>query len=195
MGFKISYVAFEGAPKEKILDTLGVRDTGTLDEYNEAPLTGTELPDGRFLVFANDFGFALPQHLERLSALCRVVGCQVEEGIMASIASSYQNRALLWEVGHDSNNGLDDLWIEGAPPPQFESIRQRLMQEQAAEPVDAEYPVDHIFDIPVQMVEQICGYRYGMGQFAWGEPSFTWLEPVVPLDSVDYPWLKHIDGH
>jgi len=39
--------------------------------------------------------------------------------------------------------------------------------------------VDYVFDIPVELVTQLCGYRYDKWKFDWGQPVFTTLRKVT----------------
>jgi hypothetical protein len=124
MGFKISWIAFDRIGKDRALDKVGLRDTGHLDEPNESPFSGAEIPGGWFILFSNDFLFVSRERLAGLSADCSIVACRVHEGTMPSVSYGYAARRRLWEVGHDAQQGLDNLSIFGSPPPSFQSVRQ-----------------------------------------------------------------------
>ena len=117
MGFKISWIGFSGTTKAGALEKVGLTDTGEADEFNEEPFSGAEIPGGWFIVFANDFQFVSPQRLARLSGDCRVIACQVHEGIMFSAAYGYERGDRVWELAHDAQQGIGDLSVSGSPPP------------------------------------------------------------------------------
>src|ERR1700731_1747252 len=145
MGFKVSWIAFQGETKEQILEKLVVRDTGEADQANEAAFSGANIPTGWFILFSNDFGFVSPKRLASLSADCRLVACQVHEGVMVSRAFFYERGGKLWQVEHDSQRNARDLSVSGSPPPEFDAVCRRLTQQQDEEPEDESFDVDYIF--------------------------------------------------
>jgi hypothetical protein len=173
MGFKISWIGFDGPSKAEVLVIAGLRDTGQPDEFNETPLSGAEFPGGWFILFANNFDFVTPRRLSQLSANCRIVACQLHEGVMVSAAHGYERGNRLWELTHNGQEGVDDLSISGSPPPSFDAIRRRLAQEQESTTGD----VDYIFDIPVEVAGSICNYRHDRVMYDWGQPQFIRLDP------------------
>jgi hypothetical protein len=176
MGFKLSWIAFQDTTKQQILEALGLRDTGVPDEF--APFVGAELPTGWLLLLTRDFDYISPARLAALSAGCRLVACQVHEGIMASGAFFYERGSELWHVTHDSDKGTRDLSVSGSPPPELDLIRRRLTRRQDEEPREKRFllGIDYIFDVPVDTAFAICGYRHNLADFSWGEPKFTRFE-------------------
>jgi len=173
VGFRISWIGSHGEGKTSALEMVGLRDTGEPDEVNEAPFSGAEIAGGRFIMFSHDFRFVSRERLAQLSIDCRIIACQVPEGIMFSAAYSYERGNRVWELAHNSQQSIYDLSVCGSPPPAFESIRQRLTRRQEAR---AGRGVDYIFDIPVEVAAAICKHRYGQLKFEWGTPQFTRLE-------------------
>ena len=174
MGFKISWVGFHEQTKREVLELVGAVDTGVIDEANEAPFSGAEIPGGWFILFSNDFGFVSKELLESLSVNGAVVACQVHEGGMVSAAYGYERGEEQWSLVHNSENGVRDLGVSGSPPPAFEQIRDRLSKEQEADD-DERASVDYFFDIPIETAESLCPYRHDRWKFDWGEPAFTVL--------------------
>jgi hypothetical protein len=156
----------------------GLRGTAESDEANEAPFSGAEIPGGWFVLFSNDFGFATSERVASFSSDCRTVACQVHEGIMVSSSCAFERGAKLWQIEHNFQEHANDLSITGSPPATFHSIRDRLMQLQAQQDDSRVLRVDHIFDIPLETAESVCGYRHDRWLFAWGRPDFTRLEPI-----------------
>lgn len=174
MGFKISWVGIKGLSKSEALSALKATDTGVIDEANEAPFSGAEIPGGWLILFVNDFEFVRGEVLASLSSNCDLVACQVHEGVMVSAAYAYSQGAEQWSLVHNSQNGLRDLVVLGSPPPIFERVRERLTGEQDANGGDSS-DVDYFFDIPVETAAALCGYRHDRWKFDWGEPKFTVL--------------------
>jgi hypothetical protein len=181
VGFDISWIAFRDTPKARVLEMLGVRDTGEVDPAYEAFFSGAELPTGWFILWANDCEYASPERVKELSADSRVLACQVDEHTMKSRALCYERGAKLWDIWHDLQRSELDLTVSGSPPQEFESIRTRLMQQQDDGPTLNGLPIDYLFDIPVETAALMCGFRHDRAWFDWGEPVFTRLEPVTPM--------------
>ena len=175
MGFRISWVAFNGLNKEEVLRVLGATDTGVIDEANEAPFSGAEIPGGWFILFSNDFDFVSEEALASLSSNCNVVACQVSETVMVSIAYAYSHGTAQWAISHSAQKGIRDLSVSSTPPLAFEKIRETLTLEQDAQG-GGSVGVDYFFDIPVQTAASVCGFRHDHSTFEWGEPKFTVLD-------------------
>jgi hypothetical protein len=178
LGFKISWIGFQGITKHQALEKAGLRDTEEIDEANEASFSGAEIPHGWFILFSNDFRFASPERVGSLSADCLTLGCQVHEGIMVSASSAFERGAKLWQIEYDSQNRSRDLSVSGSPPATFRFIQDRLRRLQAQQDNAEPLRVDYIFDIPVATAESVCGYRHDRWRFEWGQPKFTRLKPL-----------------
>jgi hypothetical protein len=176
MGFKICWMAVQGVGKDELLSREHLQDTGRIDEAQEAPWSGAQLPDGWFLLWSNRFDDLSADRLARLSSGGRLVGCQVHEGVMESLAVGYSDGQEVWAVSHDSDRGPTDLTVRGRPPAGFKDIRMRLLEEQRVENL-GEALVDYVVDIPIELANSICGYRHDRWKFDWGQPNFTELEP------------------
>jgi hypothetical protein len=176
VGFKISWIGFDAIGKATSLEMLGLHDTGKPDRANEASFSGAEIPGGWFILFSNDFQFASPKRVAQLSADCRIVACQVHEGVMFSAAYGYERGNCVWELVHDAQRSINDLSVAGSPPTSFQSISQRQMEKQEGTAREEGLGVDYIFDIPVEVAADVCKYRHDRWQFEWGEPRFFRLD-------------------
>jgi hypothetical protein len=173
MGFSISWLAFQGKPKDDVLTLISLRDTGQVDQTNESPVSAALLPTGWYLVFCNHYRFVTSEALARLSGDCSVLACKVHEGAMVSGSCFYKNGHRVWSVTHESGKGIYDLSIDGDLPGSFAGVRDQLSKRQDNAAGDKPR-VDYIFDIPVQLAADLCGYRHD--KFNWGSPTFTRLE-------------------
>lgn len=179
MGFSIAWIAFHGLTKAEVLSHVDLVDTQERDEANESPISGSELPGGWYVLFLSDVAhpYLSAESLQRLSKGCTVLGCQVEEHVMVSASFLYENGARIWHILHESEKGVYNLEIEGAPPGSFSIAEFRQKQHEAGgESAD----VDYIFDAPVELAQAICGFRHDRWKFDWGQPVFTRLTSPNP---------------
>ena len=96
---------------------------------------------------------------------------------MASASYLYKNGCCVWAITHESEKGRYDLSVDGDPPGLFWGLRDKLFKEQdsaGGEKAD----VDFVFDVPVQLASELCGYQHDRWKFDWGEPEFSRLDPV-----------------
>jgi hypothetical protein len=176
MGFSISWIGVHGVSKKEVLARLRLQDTGEIDEANESPVSGAELPTGWYVLFLNDLAHPLvaPTALHKLSQECVVVGCQVEEHVMFSASFHYSHGRHDWTIKHESYKGLYHLDIEGAAPSFVGELRAAGEREQR-EAGGEKAGVDYIFDVPVEAAGRVCGYRHDRWKFDWGQLHFTRL--------------------
>jgi hypothetical protein len=175
MGYSISWIAFHGKSRQQVLELLRLVDTDEADPANETPISGSELPGGWYALFLNDIIHPYLDRLGEFSRGCTVLGCRVEEHIMASTAFLYQDGSRVWNITHEAEKGIYNLEIVGSPPPSFSPLAFRQKQDSAGGETAG---VDHMFDAPLQLAFSICGYRHDHWKFDWGEPSFTRLEDL-----------------
>jgi hypothetical protein len=176
MGFSFSSLAVRSGTRNAVLATLGLRGTNVFEEIPESDITGAALPPGWYLVTANRShpAFMDDATLKRLSQSTEVVTCFVEEHVMCSAASLWAEGRQVWFVMHDAQRKIENLETKGSLPPMFAPISERLHAEQAAAGGD-KAEVDHIFDIPVEMVVQLTGYRHDRVMPELGDRAFEVL--------------------
>ena len=180
MGFSFTSVAVRGGTRDAVLATLGLRGTNTHEEIPESDITGASLPSGWYLVTANRGypTFAEAATLKRLSQTAEVVTCFVEEHVMCSAASLWADGREVWSVMHAADQGIEHLETKGSVPAMFASISERLRAEQKAA-VGKKAEVDHISDIPVEMVAQLTSYRHDRVMPELGDKAFEVLSPTA----------------
>jgi hypothetical protein len=181
MGFSMSWVAVKGKPAADILGELQLRPTGVRGLEGESPFVGSMSDDGWYLIVVSNDGLRILETsvLERLSAGCDVLTCTVEEHVMFSQAAGWKDGRRLWVVTHEGEDGPVGIDEAGALPPEYAPIRTRLTKEQAAAGgVDAD--VDHLFDIPVVLVQAFTGYKHDEPSTAFEARGFEVLESEAP---------------
>jgi hypothetical protein len=177
MGFKISWIGFNGLERAECLARLGMVETSVVDDASEAPFSLAMLPNGWIILFVNDFEFVTEDRLAKLSRGATVIGCHIHEGIMYADAILYNDGKPVWSISHFVGDGRFDLKVTGAPPAEIEQIRDKLIAEQKKNDA-GQADTDFIFDIPMDAARLVTGYRYDQWKFDWGEPVFHVLKPA-----------------
>jgi hypothetical protein len=179
MGFSLSWAVIKGCGKQPVLELLGCRGTGSLQEVLESELSGATLPDGSYVIVSERDMLKLATEdivARRLSGLGETIVCLVEEHTMCSMAECWRGGVRLWSIYHDSNvGGVLHLETEGQLPPCCAEIDKRLHREQET---NAKSNVDYIYDIPVEVAWREGGYRHDMALPGMSERSFEELVPT-----------------
>jgi hypothetical protein len=176
MGFSISWIGFRGISKAEVLSRTSLRDTGVLDDALESPFSIAEFPDGWIILHSNDFNYASPEKVARLSSGCRVIACLIEEHVMFSAAACFEDANNVWSIVHDSERGIYALETTGYLPAEFAAARDQLSKEQDDNGGDKS-DVDFIFDVPLDTAAAICGYKHDIWTGDSGDPSFYGCRP------------------
>jgi hypothetical protein len=193
MGFSFTSVAVRGSNRDAVLAALGLRGTQTHEEIPESDITGASLPSGWYLVTANREypTFAENPTLKQLSHKTEVVTCFVEEHVMCSAASLWAEGQEVWSVMHAADQHIEHLEAKGNLPPMFVPIRDRLRAAQTAAG-GRKANADHMFDIPIEMVAQLIGYRHDRAMPELGDKAF---EVLATTDATPKrSWLRRLSG-
>ena len=176
MGQSISWLAVH-APPEEARAALGLNATGETLEIPEAPLVGAELNGGWYLVIAQGCDHALVRDdfVSSISTERDAVACSIEEHVMWSSASFWSGGKSVWSVAHDAQESIDHFTASGTPPPSFAEIRDRLLEQQESEG-GADADVDLVFDLPLELADQIVGFKHDGGASLYPE-VFEVLDP------------------
>jgi hypothetical protein len=159
MGYSVAWIAVKGVTPAAIMETLGLEPTERV--MRKQPSVG-QLAGGWALYIIDDFEGGFRRPLEELVALgAPTVAGRQEDHVMYSESRGYEAGRELWRVVRDSaEEPYMHVAVTGNPPPQFEAIRAKAFAEQEAEGGE-EAGVDMIYDIPLELVRSICGYRPG----------------------------------
>jgi homoserine O-acetyltransferase len=192
VGFALSWVAVKGKAAAGVLSDLRLLPTGARGIEGESEFVGAPAEDGWYLIVMDGAEHRLlqPDALERLSAGCDVLTCTVEEHVMFSEATGWRDGQQLWRVRHVGEDGPVGIEEDGTFPPEYPSIRDRLVKEQeAAGGSDAD--VDHLFDIPVVLVKSFVGYKHDERNPKFEDDAFEVLESE---NSKKGSWAARIFG-
>jgi hypothetical protein len=157
MGFRVLLVAVTGKEPARIYDEFGVVPTQEFEDIAESPVVGVSLSNGSYLLYINDPDLIVPNDVvfARLSKNARLLACYANETYMESMATSWENGRSIWSVHHDAQQGIEHLATSGTLPSQFVPIRDKLLGQQ-----QGSSDTDYVFDIPVELANEIGGFRY-----------------------------------
>nr|WP_315469415.1 hypothetical protein [uncultured Undibacterium sp.] len=187
MGFSNSWIAVKTSVTT-LQEELGLIETFESDDsgfpIQDADISRSVLPDGWVLLFFGryDHPFSKPKLVKKLSTVGDVMLCKIEEHVMASMVSLYSSGELNWSIEHEAERGIFDLIVSGSPPDSFHKLWERIKAEQIQEGGE-EADVDLVFDLPILLAQEICGFRHDYFKFVWGKPSFCKLVANAAQDA------------
>ena len=160
MGFALDLASIEGLDKDEALRRLGYVDTGRKTERIGRDVAWAVTSKGRVILIAR-YDWLKPSRLAELSAGTSLVAGRFETHVGDSNAWGYRDGACVWSIrcNEDSHYGDEyGLTIDGAPPPEFAVIRDRLLAERHAEALGDDEPDEDLFDLPEALVGAIGGW-------------------------------------
>lgn len=170
MGASLSWFAIRNKTPAEVLREFGLQPTGRKGSYPEVQDSAALLPTGWYVVcrWRHEYHDSM---LQQLSRGAEVIACFIEEHVMYSQSSAWKDGRELWSLVHVGEKGTQHLETRGELPPEYFSIRDRLLADQAAETEG----VDHIIDIPIQTAESFTDFEYEADPAEYG---FEALERV-----------------
>lgn len=178
MGWSLSWAAVRGGTREMACTSLRLRAVGRREEVPESNIEGVQLPTGWYLVLYNRNELA-DSELARFSRWGEVVSCFVEDHVMFSRASGWQQGKRIWSVTHDCEKGRFHLEVDGNPPAEHKDVAKRLLAEQRAAGGE-QADVDYVYDIPAELAKAVTGFRHDQDMPGLSGEAFEILEPVKP---------------
>ena len=179
MGFNMSWIFVDRIELDELYAALDVKSTGkAADPYDlgtgRVLLAGLRPKDDWCAIFGH-YSFVLditigtdPPHLSRLPAKSRAVSCVVLEHANISYASLWRDRREIWQARHQpSNEQPEHLDFWGDLPPSFIGTWEAALQKQRernAMRKPGEWGVDYVFDVPLNAVAEITGFRHDRGR-------------------------------
>jgi len=174
VGFNMSWIFVDGIDEGALYDALDLAATTETPDPHDlgtsyVPLAGSDLKSGSCAVFAQ---YALvmdatvgtnPARLMRLPRSSRCFTCVVLEHAMISYASLWQDGHYVWQIRHDSRQGLGHLEVRGDLPSAFGDFRNLAIDKQRAEQArrkPGEWGVDYFFEVPIDTSAALTGYRH-----------------------------------
>ena len=143
---------------------------------------------GWYLIVADgrEHRFVQPPVLTRLSSGWEVLSCSVDERNLSSAASGWKHGGQVWSVTYEGEDTPGEVVVEGTPPESFAAIRETFTARAQADDA-GDLLLDPLFEIPIEMVRQIVGYRPD-------EPSPAFEGRFVLLEAVDPTFMQRLFG-
>jgi hypothetical protein len=182
MGFSVCWIAVRGKSPDAVLNELNFTRTGERSELIETGYYLAALPNGWFVVIDDhqDFHFYNDKTFQQITQSCEIVTCAVEEHTMYSAASHWKDGQKLWSVDHDSSKGVENLMISGDLPLAYASIRDRQLAHQRSDrTANQGIGVDYVFEVPIQLADELTGYRHDKDLEDAGDRPFEVLKQTV----------------
>lgn len=156
MGLSISWIAARGVPRPALLDSLGLKDSGSRHRSSPVPVPARLVAfewDGWIFVAAPHASLASRGRVRSASRGGTAVGAYLDEHAMFSGVFAAEEGELKWSAQHDPNTHPSHLDIWGRPPVALEEIRAKLTAEGLNQP-----DVDVIFDVPTELAASLCNF-------------------------------------
>jgi hypothetical protein len=144
--------------RDAILDRLGFEIVGDISSELLSKFSCAITSKGWIVVVGRGASLRIDATLAALPPELQALGCELSDVVMWARVRAMKGGKQLWAVEHNGEKTPRDL-IQGDPPPQVAEFKRRLEMEQAAE----DEAVDHLFDLPNDVSESVCGYRGGEG--------------------------------
>jgi hypothetical protein len=181
MGFNLAWFAVHGIDPETFLERAGFEDTGEADEYFEAAHSGGDLPGGWYVMVTDKADLADAARLAQWSAGGRLIACVILEEQMTSLSMEWRDGKQVWSVFWDGGAAEKQLQVEGQLPDSFEAIREDITALQAEMDREADgegEKTDVVFELPLDLAEEITGFRHDQVGFDEDIPVFNVLERI-----------------
>ena len=175
MGFQIAWIGFRGIALDAAAAALGLAKTDETEDFPDFPICGATLSTGWTVIFFNDVDWYLGREAEirRRTTDEEAVYAIVLEGPMAvSVAHKPQGVKDAWALEtDDAARHKDTVFHSGEPPPRFFDLLRDAQDRRKSDP-----GVDHLFEVPNALAEEIVGFRYD------GDPHdpVTWVALTPP---------------
>jgi hypothetical protein len=157
MGVGINWLAVESGDKAALLARLGLVESGAASDEFGSAFACAEFPGGWLVLVSPDMKLDLDRVLPWASAEGLALGGEAEEHVMFSRLRAFRGGGPIWAVTHDPDVDVLGVAVDGEPPPIFEDLRTSIAAEQAA---DESGDVDYMFDLPIRLGRQLCGYTH-----------------------------------
>jgi hypothetical protein len=187
----MSWVAVQGKDPQEVLNYFGFNRTGRKERIPEAPVSSVSLPNGWFVLFANKFNAPIVSEraLQVISSGCQAVSCQVEEHVMFSSVTCYNNGVLAWHVEHDAQQNIYHIASKGSVPEQFKTILAASKKEQD-EAGGEKADTDYIHDAPILLAQAVTSFRHDQDIPNASPEPFEVLASANAASSSAKPWWK-----
>ncbi|KIN79560.1 hypothetical protein [Sulfitobacter mediterraneus] len=158
MGFRICFLGAKASPVQ-VLKAFGLSAEQLCSEMPQEEWWVAQIKSSGWTVLWSEeetFGQTKLAEIEAFSENHDICLCEINETTMWSSATFWRGGTEVWRVSH-AGDGDDLFHIEatGDLPDTYELRRSALFDEQGGET-----GVDFVFEIPVELIEELIGFRY-----------------------------------
>lgn len=157
MGAAFSWLSTASRSPADVLAALNLDDTGSAVDLGGCEIAGAVLPQGGYVIVANDFWHAVvhPTKLALLSREAAVVGCTESESVNVSTAFFWRGGEQIWQVTHVLDEGAEHLDVDGDAPVETAALLEQAIARHRADGYDA------VYGVPAAVAKSVSGFRYG----------------------------------
>jgi hypothetical protein len=157
VGLKTTWIAGKGIGKDRMLEALGLVETGELEGIYLATAAVAEFPGGWVVVhYDRAEAFKTSDAVAARLPVGEVVWGRSSETVMWSGAYGLRDGRQVWAIEHDGDQEHPASKVSGSPPAELAAITEELARKQA-EPDNAD--VDYLFEAPMALTTALCGYN------------------------------------
>ena len=156
MGYRTLLIAVKGKNRSKIFEEYQVKGTSEFSEVADSDVSSCQF-NGFTIFVVNDYIEPDDKLFEKLSLGATLISSYVNESVMVSYSTCWENGKEHWNILHDSQEDILHLEGHGNLPDSYETIKAKMMKLQEG---DKEAAVDYIFDVPVQVFHKRVGLKY-----------------------------------
>lgn len=158
MGYRETWIAVRSLDRDHILHALELRPVDQpMSNFGGPALF--ELESGWKIVSFDSADLRLNE-ARSLGEQAETITVTLSDTVMFSTCVAFKDGEQAWSVTHDAEMGSRSLQVEGEPPLPFAEIRDRLLAEQDRADSEGGLPVDHVYDIPIELARTITGFRH-----------------------------------
>lgn len=157
----LSWLALHSDRMPDLLAPFALHPAQGAADHTDSDFAAAALPSGWLVLWANqyeppEFGEAM---LRPLSAKGDVLLAHVEENQLSASVEFWRQGERLWRVVRNAAG----FQVDGDPPEAFLQIRAHHQQLQAEADTVGE-AVDHLFEVPLALAQQLTGFRHDESQ-------------------------------
>ncbi|MCE2563646.1 hypothetical protein [Komagataeibacter sp. FNDCF1] len=180
VGYRVGVFLMHGIDRATALCRFGQEDTGMAEDACPAPAAIASLPGGWTALWCNDE--VQTRRFAAMSGPCStdatIIASYIDEPGYYSAATGYHDGARIWDVSHTGQTGPHDLHTSGTPPVILDEVVAAMKMEEAQSGYSPGM-IDFYFDIPVELVRALTGFRYCQQDYEHGPVIFNKIRNIA----------------
>ncbi len=157
MGLKTTWIAGKGIGKDRMLEALGLVETGELEGIYVPAAAVAEFPDDWVVVhYDRPWVFKASDAVAARFPKSELIWGTATETVMWSAAYGLRDGVQLWAIEHNGDQEHLESNASGSAPAELAGVTDELARMQA-EPGNE--GVDYLFEAPMALTTALCGYN------------------------------------